>query len=147
MAYYAGLRMKQIQESLYPDSIAESLVETKLGLPFYFYSMNLFVHMSELFRHFKNDEELSGKLKSTNQQRLEFRKKVRDVAAKSLDIEEIDKTLEAFWKVTEIKWIEEFNSIISYVLECLKEISPAYSGAVAQELEELHKKVKNKPIV
>src|SRR5579872_138546 len=85
--YVADLRLQQIRGAFMANGmpIDKRFTVNKLG---WIYSMEFFSNLSELFRFFRNDADLNSRLKTTNDERMQLRKKVRDIATKSFDYNE-----------------------------------------------------------
>ena len=69
-----------------------------------------------------NDEELAERLKTSNDERKLFRKRVRNIAAKSHDYNEIETEMMPYidsMKDKGIDWHSEFIIILEYVKELM----------------------------
>ena len=121
--YYADLRLEQLKPAFFNHSLPmhQRFTVNKVS---HYYSMSFFVHLSELFRFFKDDAELNKRLKTAPKQRLEFRKRIRDVAAKSHDFSEVRTKLIPYvnsMKSSGINWRSEFVTLLEYFKELLTE--------------------------
>lgn len=87
-----------------------------------FYMPIFYINLSKLLRIFKNDPDIEKLLKSTPKQRMEFRKKVRDVFAKSFEYDEYDNTAYEYFRNSNVYLFEEFEAILEYFRSLLKKL-------------------------
>ena len=139
--HYCFSKVNQIQQ------IALSSPENKkksggaIGALANFYMDNYFSNLSELFTKLKKEKELEILLKSTPEQRIALREKLRHVVVHSVDAKEIvrafnDKSLLA------VLWWEDLNVISKYVYEKLKKQSVAFAESFKDELLDVDEYVK-----
>lgn len=123
--YFADLRLIQLRGAFMAKGMPmdKRFIVNKLG---WIYVTEFYTNLSELFRFFGNDEELSKRLKTSKDERLLFRKKFRHVAAKSHDYNETKTEMMPYidsLKGKGIDWHSEFLIILQYVKELMTEFA------------------------
>jgi hypothetical protein len=99
-----------------------------------------FSNLSELFSKLKKEIELEPLLKSTPEQRITLRRKLRDVVVHSVDAEEIVKAFNDKELFT-VLWLEDLNTVSKYIYEQLEKHSGAFAESFKEELFDVERYV------
>jgi len=132
---YCYSRVVVIKDLVLSAPENQSKAQGALGLLATFYMWNYYSNLSELFTKLKDDGDLEKLLKTTPEQRLILREKVRHVVVHSVNAEEMinafndygDGRFDALWSV-------ELATVTKYIYGQLANFSQLYAESFKQEL-------------